>query len=60
MTIQEQYDNLLKTVVDMGDDVKKVDENQTRAAGKRVRKGLQEVKAQAQQMRLDIMDEIRK
>ena len=58
--IKSKYDQLLEAVVNMEADVVKVEESQTRAAGKRVRKGLQEVKVLAQELRLEIMDEIRK
>jgi hypothetical protein len=52
--------NSLKALVDgMQADMEKLDANGTKAAGKRVRKTLQEVKKASQELRLSIMDEIR-
>jgi hypothetical protein len=59
MGIQDKYNAIKGLVDEMGDDVEKVENSQTKAAGKRVRKGLQEVKKLSQELRLDIMDEIR-
>jgi len=59
MSIQEMYNQLKSQVDGMSEDVKKVEESGTKAAGKRVRKALQEVKKLSQELRIDIMEEIR-
>lgn len=57
--MQEKYDLLKEMVLDMGSDIEKVEEKGQKAAGKRARKSLQEIKKLAQELRLGIMDEIR-
>ena len=59
MTVTSDYEELCLLVEDMASDIEKVENNATRAAGKRARKSLQNIKVLAQQLRLDIMDEIR-
>lgn len=58
--MKELFDEIVDLLDKAAPDVDKVEEAGNRAAGKRVRKIMQEVKALAQQLRLDIMDEIRK
>ncbi len=60
MSIQKTYDKLVEEVNDMASDIEKVEESSVRAAGKRVRKGCQAIKALAQELRIDVMDVIRK
>lgn len=58
--ISKQYNDIKELVEGMEDDIKKVSEKGVRKAGQRARKTLQEVKKLGQQLRLDIMEEIRK
>ena len=60
MSILKKFNKLVDLLDAAAPDVTKVDEAGNRAAGKRVRKVMQEVKAGAQELRLEIMDEIRK
>lgn len=57
--ISKTYNDLRNLILGMEADVEKVDTKQQKAAGKRVRKDLQQAKKLAQELRLEIMDEIR-
>lgn len=54
--MKEQFNRLRQLVADMEPDVIKCHERKNRSAGVRVRKGLQEVKALAQEIRTQILD----
>lgn len=56
--ITKTYAKLKEAVDSMAPDIDKVDNGQ-KAAGKRARKTLQEVKVLAQELRVEIMDEVR-
>lgn len=51
----EQYDQMLKIVQEMAEDVKRA-EGGNKAAGTRVRKAMQDVKNLAQEIRVKILD----
>jgi len=53
-TIMVEYDKLKELIESCGDDIAKVDSG-NRSAGTRVRKAMQEVKSQAQELRKAIM-----
>lgn len=59
MTIEKAYVNLRDVVLAMEPDVKKANAG-NRAAGRRVRKNLQEIKKQAQDLRINIQQEFKK
>jgi hypothetical protein len=54
--MSEKYNNLLAFVQGLESDVQKFYEKEQAAAGTRLRKGLSELKALAQDMRVEIQD----
>jgi hypothetical protein len=50
----EKFENLKALVEGLNEDVEKFNEKGNKAAGTRVRQGLQEIKKVAQELRLDI------
>lgn len=54
--MKEQYNRLRQLVADMESDVNRYHDRNNRSAGVRVRKGMQEVKALAQEIRTHILD----
>ncbi len=58
MSIKSKWLKMKETVDAMEPDVNKFEDNSVKASGKRVRKGLQDVKKLAQELRKDIQAEI--
>jgi hypothetical protein len=52
-----QFDNLLKHVLDLEVDFEKFYNNDNKAAGTRIRKGMQDLKEMAQTIRLEVQDQ---
>jgi hypothetical protein len=52
----EKFEKLKAVIESLNDDVKKFDEKGNKSAGTRVRQGLQEVKALAQEIRKEISE----
>jgi predicted transcriptional regulator len=52
-----QFDNLLKHVQDLEVDFEKFYNNDNKAAGTRIRKGMQDLKEMAQTVRLEVQDQ---
>lgn len=50
----EKFENLKAIIESLTEDVQKFDEKSNKAAGTRVRKGLQEIKNVAQELRVEI------
>jgi hypothetical protein len=52
-----QFDNLFKHVQDLKADFEKFYNNDNKAAGTRIRKGMQDLKEMAQAIRLEVQDQ---
>ena len=52
----KQFDDLQKHIADLKEDFEKFYEKENQAAGLRVRKGMQELKGMAQQIRVEVKD----
>ncbi len=55
--MKEQYEVLVKLVADLQEHVEKFVDKENNSAGTRLRKGLQEVRKQAQSLRIAVSDE---
>jgi len=56
---KELYNSLTNMVLSMDDDVTKFYHNKNKAAGKRIRKQCQEIKTLVQQLRIEILNNIK-